>query len=111
MTVAVRVHPHMTHMIPAVVHVDGTARVQTVERKHNPAYYDLIEAFGEITGVPVLLNTSFNEREPIVAKPEEAIACFRRAEIDVLAIGDFYVENREAMHVALHSSTDATVQS
>jgi carbamoyltransferase len=111
MTVAVRVHPHMTHMIPAVVHVDGTARVQTVERKHNPAYYDLIEAFGEITGVPVLLNTSFNEREPIVAKPEEAIACFRRAEIDVLAIGDFYVENREAMRVALHSSTDATAQS
>ncbi len=104
MTVAVRVHPHMTHKIPAVVHVDGTARVQTVERKHNAAYYDLIEAFGEITGVPVLLNTSFNEREPIVARPEEAIACFQRAEIDVLAIGDFYVENQEAMHVARHSA-------
>lgn len=111
MTVAARVHPHMAHKIPAVVHVDGTARVQTVERKHNPAYYDLIEAFGEITGVPVLLNTSFNDREPIVAKPEEAIACFRRAEIDVLAIGDFYVESREAQYAPRHSSADATLQS
>jgi carbamoyltransferase len=111
MTVAARVHPHMAHKIPAVVHVDGTARVQTVERRHNPAYYDLIEAFGEITGVPVLLNTSFNEREPIVAKPEEAIACFRRAEIDVLAISDFYVENREAMHVTRQPTADATMES
>ena len=111
MTVAARVHPHMAHKIPAVVHVDGTARVQTVERRHNPAYYDLIEAFGEITGVPVLLNTSFNEREPIVAKPEEAIACFRRAEIDVLAIGDFYVENREAMHVPWRSPAEAALES
>lgn len=107
MTTAARVHPHAAHMIPAVVHVDGTARVQTVERDHNPAYYDLIEAFGDITGVPVLLNTSFNEREPIVARPEEAIACFRRAEIDVLAIGDFYVENRETTHVARHSAEAA----
>ena len=108
MTAAARVHPHVAHKIPAVVHVDGTARVQTVERRHNPAYYDLIEAFGEITGVPVLLNTSFNESEPIVARPEEAIACFRRAEIDVLAIGDFYVESREAMHVARHSAEAAS---
>jgi carbamoyltransferase len=110
MTVAARVHPHVAHQIPAVVHIDGTARVQTVERRHNPAYYDLIEAFGEITGVPVLLNTSFNEREPIVARPEEAIACFRRAEIDVLAIGDFYVETGAAQHTSRRSA-DATLQS
>lgn len=110
MTVAARVHPHMAHKIPAVVHIDGTARIQTVERKHNAAYYDLIEAFGEITGVPVLLNTSFNEREPIVARPEEAIACFRRAEIDVLAIGDFYVGGDEGEHTASHSA-DAILSS
>ncbi|MFM9850496.1 MAG: carbamoyltransferase [Hyphomicrobiaceae bacterium] len=110
MTVAARVHPHVADKIPAVVHIDGTARVQTVERKHNPAYYDLIEAFGEITGVPVLLNTSFNEREPIVARPEEAIACFRRAEIDVLAIGDFYVDSGETEYAG-RQSADATIES
>ncbi len=104
MTVAARVHPHMADKIPAVLHVDGTARVQIVERKHNPAYYDLIEAFGDITGVPVLLNTSFNEREPIVARPEEAIACFRRADIDILAIGDFYVGGSDS---PLSQSVDA----
>ncbi len=94
MTSAARVRPHMASKIPAVVHVDGTARVQTVEREQNQPYYDLIKAFGDITGVPVLLNTSFNEREPIVARPEEAVACFLRAELDVLAIGEFYVSQQ-----------------
>ena len=96
MTKAPRVHPSMRHMIPAGLHVDGTARVQTIERSANPRYYDLIKAFGELTGVPVLINTSFNEREPIVARPEEAIACFLRTEIDVLALGDFYCCDRRA---------------
>lgn len=94
MTKAPRVHPEMRSVIPASVHVDGTARVQTIERKANPRYYDLIEAFGELTGVPVLINTSFNEREPIVARPEEAIACFLRTDIDILALGDFYCSDR-----------------
>jgi carbamoyltransferase len=94
MTKAPRVRPEMRSVIPAAVHVDGTARVQTVERKANERYYDLIAAFGELTGVPVVINTSFNEREPIVARPEEAIACFLRTDLDVLAIGDFYCDDR-----------------
>lgn len=94
MTKAPRVRAEMRQLIPAAVHVDGTARVQTIARDANPRYYDLIKTFGELTGVPVLINTSFNEREPIVARPEEAIACFLRTDLDVLAIGDFYCDDR-----------------
>ena len=90
MTMAPRVRPLMAGRIPAGVHVDGTARLQTVERASNPRYYDLIAEFDRLTGVPVVLNTSFNDQEPIVARPEEAIACFVRTELDVLAMGDFY---------------------
>jgi carbamoyltransferase len=96
MTMAWRVRPEKAAEIPSVVHVDGTARIQTVQREANPAYYDLIKAFGDITGVPVLLNTSFNEQEPIVARPQEAIACFLRTELDVLAMGEYYVGARRA---------------
>jgi carbamoyltransferase len=75
--------------IPAVTHVDGTARVQTVTRDANPRYYRLIEAFGRRTGVPMLLNTSFNVRgEPIVCSPKDAVACFRATAMDHLALGD-----------------------
>ena len=81
-------------MIPAAVHVDGTGRIQTVERSANPRYYGLIEEFGRLTGVPVLLNTSFNRKEPIVARPEEAIACYLRSGMDVLVLGDFYTTDR-----------------
>ncbi len=100
MTKAPRVRPEMRDIIPAAVHVDGTARVQTVERQANPRYYDLIATFGELTGVPVLINTSFNEREPIVARPEEAIACFLRTDLDVLALGDFYCADRGQLRAA-----------
>ncbi|MGM0589105.1 MAG: carbamoyltransferase family protein [Bacteroidota bacterium] len=78
-------------VIPAVTHVDGTGRLQTVRQSHNQRYYRLIDAFREITGVPVVLNTSFNENEPIVCTPEEAIDCFERTNMDVLAIGSFIV--------------------
>lgn len=78
-------------VIPAVTHADGTARVQTVSRAANPRYWELIHEFGKITGVPVLLNTSFNENEPIVCTPEDAVNCFLRTEFDVLAIGDYLV--------------------
>jgi carbamoyltransferase len=73
----------------AVNHVDDTGRVQTVSREENPLYYDLIQTFRRKTGLPVLLNTSFNENEPIVCAPEEAIDCFRRTHMDGLAIGPF----------------------
>jgi carbamoyltransferase len=79
----------------AVNHVDDTGRLQSVAREENPLYYDLIRAFQRRTGTPVVLNTSFNENEPIVCKPEEAIDCFRRTRMDVLAIGPFVALKEE----------------
>ena len=78
--------------IPAVVHVDDTGRLQTVSRHTNPRYWALIETFRKITGVPVVLNTSFNENEPIVCTPDDALACFLKTRMDVLTMGDWYLE-------------------
>jgi carbamoyltransferase len=78
--------------IPAVIHVDGTSRIQTVRHDFNPRYYDLISEFHRITGIPLILNTSYNDREPIVCTPADAITTFQRANIDYLAIGDFLAE-------------------
>lgn len=86
------VRPEQRAAIPAVTHVDGTGRLQTVERSANPRYWALIKAFEGLTGVPVMLNTSFNENEPIVCRPSEAIDCFLRTRMDALAIGGFLVE-------------------
>jgi carbamoyltransferase len=83
-------------VIPAPTHVDGTARLQTVRRQGNPRYWRLIKEFERATGVPVVLNTSFNENEPIVCTPQEAVDCFRRTQMDVLAMGDFLVEKTAA---------------
>jgi carbamoyltransferase len=74
--------------LPAITHVDGTGRLQTVNEKQNPVYYGLIREFEKLTGVPVLLNTSFNENEPIVDTPEQALACFLRTKMDALVIGN-----------------------
>lgn len=81
--------PEKRSVIPAVTHVDGTGRLQTVDRASAPLYWELIDAFRELTGVPVVLNTSFNENEPIVRTPEEAIDCFRRTKMDALVLGNF----------------------
>ena len=87
------VRPDKAPRIPAVRHVDGTARIQTVERSANPTYYDLIAAFGRRTGVPVVVNTSFNTRgEPIVCTPRDAVECFYTSPLDALAIGPFLLE-------------------
>jgi carbamoyltransferase len=86
------VRPEKRSVIPAVTHVDGSGRLQTVSRQSNPLYWRLIKAFEKLTGVPVLLNTSFNENEPIVHRPEEALACFLRTGMDVLVLGPFVVE-------------------
>jgi carbamoyltransferase len=87
------VRPDKADRIPAVRHTDGTARIQTVARAHNPLYYDVIKAFGERTGVPVLVNTSFNTRgEPIVCTPRDAVECFYTSPLDALAIGSFLLE-------------------
>ena len=84
-------------VIPAVTHVDGSGRLQTVAREANPRYWQLIRAFGERTGVPVLLNTSFNENEPIVLRPSEALDCFLRTRMDVLVLGDQVIAKDTAL--------------
>jgi carbamoyltransferase len=96
MTLAPRIRPGKVHLIPAAQHVDGTGRIQTVTREANSRYYGVIAAFGELTGVPVLLNTSFNRQEPIVASPAEAVSCFLRTGMDVLVLGNLYVADRSA---------------
>ena len=85
------VRPEKRGILPAITHVDGTGRLQTVTRATNPRYYKLIEAFAEITGVPVLLNTSFNENEPIVDTPEQALDCFFRTRMDAIVVNDTLV--------------------
>lgn len=80
--------------IPAVTHVDGSGRLQTVCREANPRYHALIEAFKGLTGVPMVLNTSFNENEPVVCRPEQALDCFLRTKMDVLVLGDYLISRR-----------------
>ena len=77
--------------IPAVTHVDGSGRLQTVSREVNERYYQLISDFAKLTGVPVVLNTSFNENEPVVCTPQEAIECFKKTKMDVLYLGNYAV--------------------
>ncbi len=93
MLMVYKTRPEKRGVIPAVDHVDGTGRVQAVVRDTNPLYYDLITRFGQKTGVPVLLNTSFNVRgEPIMHRPEQAIDCFLGEDMDALVLGPFIVE-------------------
>ena len=87
----VRIKDDKREAMAAVRHEDGTGRVHTVSREQNSIYFDLISAFERRTGTPVLLNTSFNENEPIVDTPEQAIACFMRNDIDFLCIGSYVV--------------------
>ncbi|GGG42443.1 carbamoyltransferase [Croceivirga lutea] len=86
------IKPEKHKLIPAVTHVDGTGRLQSVKKSTNPRYYKLIDAFREKTGVPILLNTSFNENEPIVNTPAEAYDCFARTKMDVLVMENIVVE-------------------
>ena len=91
MTLAYSVRPEKRETIPAPTHVDGTGRLQTVTREANARYWSLIKAFEQLTGVPVVLNTSFNDNEPIVCRPEEALDCFQRTQMDALVLGDFLI--------------------
>jgi len=95
MITAYKVKPAVRGKIPAVVHADGTGRLQTVDQEVNPLYWKLIKRFEELTGVPVLLNTSFNENEPIVNTPEEALDCFLRTHMDLLVMGPFVLYKAE----------------
>ena len=100
MVQAYKIKPHQRERIPAVTHEDGTGRLQTVEKDVNPLYWSLIKEFDRIAGVPVLINTSFNENEPIVNTPAQAIDCFLRTRMDVLSIGSFLVLKTENTSVS-----------
>ena len=91
MTLAYSVRPEKREKTTASTHVDGTGRLQTVTREANPRYHALISAFRDLTGVPVVLNTSFNDNEPIVCRPEEAIDCFQRTKMDGLVLDDLLI--------------------
>src|SRR5215471_8006969 len=91
MNLAYSVHPGKRDKIPAPTHIDGTGRLQTVTREANPRYHALISQFERQTGVPVVLNTSFNDNEPIVCRPEEALDCFVRTHMDALVLGNFLI--------------------
>jgi carbamoyltransferase len=86
--------PEVCASVCAINHVDNTGRLQTVSRKHNPRYYALIEAFEKEAGIPVLLNTSFNENEPIVCTPQHALECFLRTRMDLLVLGNWMVRRK-----------------
>jgi len=90
------IRPEKRSVIPAVTHVDGSGRLQTVRKEDNPLYWQLIKEFENITGVPVVLNTSFNENEPIVCTPAEALDCFLRTKMDVLVLGNYFIERKDS---------------
>lgn len=95
MNLAYMVKPEKRSTIPAPTHVDGSGRLQTVNKRTNPRYWSLIKEFEKLTSVPVLLNTSFNDNEPIVCSPEEAIRCFLRTRMDTLVLGNFLLEKMQ----------------
>ena len=86
-----QIKAHKRKEIPAVTHMDGTGRLQSVHQETNERFYNLINAFYRSTGVPILLNTSFNENEPIVNTPEEALDCFLRTKMDMLVMEDIII--------------------
>ncbi len=94
MTFAYPLRPDKRQALPAATHVDGTCRLQTVAHDENPRYWKLIREFAKLTGVPAVVNTSFNDNEPIVCSPGEAIDCFRRTHMDVLVMGNYVVRKR-----------------
>lgn len=92
MSIVMNIKSEMKEKIPAVTHVDGTGRLQTVNHETNPLFYNLINSFYKISNVPIILNTSFNENEPIVNTPDEAIDCFLRTKMDILTIGNIVIQ-------------------
>ena len=100
MVTAYKIKPTQREHIPAVTHADGTGRLQTVEKDVNPLYWNLIHTFEQMTGVPVLINTSFNENEPIVETPGQALDCFLRTQMDALSIGRFLLLKTENQSIS-----------
>jgi carbamoyltransferase len=99
MVMAFPVRAEKQSLVPGIVHADGTGRLQTVDKAVNPLYWQLIRRFGDLTGVPILINTSFNENEPIVRTPEEALDCFLRTNMDVLVIGSYFLRKTDNLSV------------
>jgi len=89
-----QIRPEKRSQIPAVTHVDGSGRLQTVHKETNRLYHRLIDTFRGVTGVPMLLNTSFNENEPVVCHPREALDCFLRTNMDVLVLSNSIIERQ-----------------
>ena len=96
MTQVFQIRDEKRPQIPAITHVDGSGRLQTVYRHTNPRYHRLIECFRDLTGVPIVLNTSFNENEPVVCRPEEALNCFLRTKMDALVLGNVFMSRRKS---------------
>ena len=93
MLLVARARPEVKKRIPSALHVDGTSRLQTVTQRQNPALYSLIREFHRATGVPMIINTSFNDKnEPLVCTPDDAFSCFEKTRIDCLAMGSFLIE-------------------
>ena len=99
MLMVYQVREEKRSVIPAVTHVDGSGRLQTVNAMMNPRYHQLISEFYKLTGVPVVLNTSFNENEPIVCTPQHALECFLKTRMDVLYLGNYAVRHRSSAAV------------
>jgi carbamoyltransferase len=99
--------PEKRPFVPAVTHVDGTGRLQTVDEAANPRYHRLISEFERLTGVPIVLNTSFNESEPIVMSPEHALDTFAKTRIDVLVLGNYVVRRTDSPYAASSASVAA----
>jgi len=91
----VKVRPEWRDRLPAITHVDGTGRLQSIERETNELYYELIECFGRLSGIPIVLNTSFNENEPIVDTPDQAMSCFLRTGLDAICLGRYLLVKGE----------------
>ncbi len=91
MSMVEKIRADKQSIIPAVTHIDGTGRVQTVSKSDNEDFYNLIYYFERLSNVPIILNTSFNENEPIVMKPIDAINCFLRTDMDVLVLNNFMI--------------------
>jgi len=111
MVSAYRIRPEQRDRIPAVTHGDGTGRLQTVEPDVNPLYWKLINEFGQLTGIPILLNTSFNENEPVVHTPEQALDCFLRTRMDVLAMGRYLLTKTANQRHAEKRAADKEIAS
>jgi carbamoyltransferase len=96
-----QIRPEKRTLIPAVTHVDGSGRLQTVSQRTNPLYYSVIDIFRELTGVPMVLNTSFNENEPVVCEPRQALDCFLRTKMDMLVMGQAVLHRADSKPIAM----------